>query len=134
MPSDAERLLAAEEAVRQLLGTLDRLKSEVGGYAKAATALSDARDQIAALVPQVGGLIGGTSEVVQVLGRVGTPEILARLDQVASTIESALQGLEQLQTRIEDLALTGRRQFSIIAILVVVGAASSIGALLVGIL
>ena len=86
MTDEAEHLLDAEAAVQELLQDLVRLQSEVESYSTAAKSLGEAKDGLNELVSTVGDLAGRSLSVVDTLGKVGTPEIIGKIEGLAELV------------------------------------------------
>jgi hypothetical protein len=78
MAEEAQQLLAAEEAVQELLTNLKVLKSEIDHYSEAKSSLADTRDAVVNLAAELSGLTGRAAGIIETIGEVGTPEILVR--------------------------------------------------------
>lgn len=85
MGNEAEQLLAAEEAVQELLAHLTELSREMEGYSRAKSSLEDAREAVASLATDLKELTHCAAGIIETLGKVGTPEILARLESIGSS-------------------------------------------------
>lgn len=100
MATDAEHLLATEQAIHELLRELEELKAQVGGYEHARKSLDEVRQTLEQLVERTSSLAEQTHSLTGTLGRIGTPEIMVRIDNARSEVSQAVGGLA---SRIEEL-------------------------------
>jgi hypothetical protein len=111
MATEAEQLLSAEQAVQDLLSKLEHLRRETESYSEAGAALAETRAEVAQLVSQLRALTEQTSEVLKVLGEVGTPEILVRLasaeERLCKSFKQGNAELVQVQKQIGKAILDG---------------------------
>jgi cell division septum initiation protein DivIVA len=87
MANEAEELLAAEQAVQQLLKELEELKKQIGGYDQARQSLDAVRLTLQTMVERTQTLSEKTHLAITVLSKIGTPEIIARVDGVKTAIK-----------------------------------------------
>lgn len=87
MANEAEELLAAEQAVQQLLKELEELKKQIGGYDQARQNLEGVRLTLQTMVERTQTLTEKTHLAITVLSKIGTPEIIARVDGVKTAIK-----------------------------------------------
>lgn len=90
MAGDAEQLLKAEQAVQQLVKELEKLMGEVGGYATATKTLEDVRKSLQELIGRTSELAQQAHSAIAALIKIGTPEILARINTATAAIEEKL--------------------------------------------
>jgi len=86
MASDVDNLLAAEEAVQDVLKELHALKRQVSGYDTATQTLEAVRLSLDDLVAKTSALAERTHSATTTLGNIGTPEILTRAENIKSAI------------------------------------------------
>jgi hypothetical protein len=103
MAEEAQQLLAAEEAVQELLTNLKVLKSEIDHYSEAKSSLADTRDAVVNLAAELSGLTGRAAGIIETIGEVGTPEILVRLESMRLSIETAGESIRSLEAGTETL-------------------------------
>lgn len=103
MAEEAEQLLAAEEAVQELLTSLRALKSEIEHYSEAKSSLTNTRDVVVNLATELSELTRRTAGIIEIIGKVGTPEILARLESICSSIKVAGESIRSLKAETETL-------------------------------
>ena len=139
MADPAEELLAAEEAVQELLGTLKELRKEIGQYGEAKQSLADTHREIAVLSASLEHLARRGSEILKALGKIGTPEILAKIAELNESLHAVgemlvvgqrelIESFRSAEERDKQVELDGKRRFRVLLILVVVAIASSVGA------
>ncbi|HCC32504.1 MAG TPA: hypothetical protein DEQ28_01175 [Clostridiales bacterium] len=104
----SEKFLEAERVARELVDSLRKLKQEAGSYASAGRALDEVRGRLEGLIDSTRELASRTHDAVSVLGTIGGPEIVERLqvleersgeragaqEERLSEIERGLQTLE----------------------------------------
>ena len=101
MPTDGvDDFLRAEEEANRLVDELARLKHETESYKTARDALDGAAEGVSGLATKLGGLAGRLGDVVEALRSIGTPELLGRLEAVASDIATIRQDLGNTQRSI----------------------------------
>jgi hypothetical protein len=98
MSDSSEQFLTAETAATKVLADLERLKSEVEGYAEARVQLDVAGRRLEALVSETESLAIATVENVRTLNQMGMPEILDRLKDIGEAVES----LRHVQTDLQE--------------------------------
>jgi hypothetical protein len=94
MSNESENLIQAEKAIEELLLELEELKRQVEGYKTAKEALAAVQLQLQKMIEQTQELSEETLIGVRVLSKIGTPEILTR-------IESVSNGISQLSARFD---------------------------------
>ena len=135
MAKESEQLLAAEEAVQQLLRNLERLKAEIEGYAKAKLSLEETRVGLQRLTGQIGDLAGRVASVAESLRKIGTPELLSRIDAAKTEAAAASKELgDRIAKDVEYLHATSSRRHRTTVILIIVsivlGACATVAAIL----
>jgi ElaB/YqjD/DUF883 family membrane-anchored ribosome-binding protein len=91
MDKEVDQLLNAEQEVQKLLKELQELQKQVGGYDSARHGLEEVRQSLDGFIEKTSVLAVETHSATTLLGKIGTPEILARA-------ESILQALGRLAT------------------------------------
>src|SRR5690349_13330525 len=86
MTKEVDDLLTAEQAVQDLLKELQSLKTQVGGYETARKALDAVRASLERFVDETIDLAGKTHVATATLEKIGTPEILTRIEAVKAEI------------------------------------------------
>jgi len=79
MVEEAQEFLEAEEAAAKLVQTLEKLQAEGISYQTATGELDEVRDRLVNLIQSTEEVVKGSHEVVEVLKKIGGPEILSRL-------------------------------------------------------
>jgi len=97
MADEAQRLLAAEQAVQELLANLVRLRGEIEGYSHAKASLENARQEVAGLAGGLSKLVAGAGGVIGALGRLGTPEILSGIEGLRALCEESRDAIRSEQ-------------------------------------
>ena len=114
MMDEAERLLDAEAAVQELLQDLVRLKDEVDSYSTASKCLDEAKDGLNGLVSRVGDLAAGAVGIIDTLGKIGTPEIIGKIDGLVESLSERLDDMQadltQSTDRITKSVVAGLRE------------------------
>ena len=109
MANEVDELLTAEEAVQDVLKELHALKEEVGGYESAKQSLEAVRQSLDALVERTSNLADSATTM---LGKIGTPEIIARVEHIKQAVtESAIDSANQM---LEIIARSERIKLSIV--------------------
>jgi hypothetical protein len=103
MAEEAQQFLAAEEAVQELLTNLKALKSEIDHYSEAKSSLADTRDSVVNLAAKLSELTGRAAGIIETIGQVGAPEILARLESMRLSIEAEGGSMRSLEAETETL-------------------------------
>lgn len=120
MEKEAEKFLQAEETAVKIVETLKQLQTEATSYQTATKELDTVRQRLLNLIEAIEKVSNDSHEVIKILKEIGGPEILSRLTKLEnkSTEEFAKQskGLEKLK------------------ILIIVTLASSITAIIIGII
>jgi hypothetical protein len=86
MANDVDDLLKAEQAVQEVLKELQTLKRQVGGYETAKQSLEDVRQALDGLIEKTSALAEQTYSATTTLGKIGTPEIIARAESIKLAI------------------------------------------------
>lgn len=86
MSNESENLIQAEKAIEELLLELEELKQQVEGYKAAKEALSAVQHQLQKMIEQTQELSEETLIGVRVLSKIGTPEILTKIESVSNGI------------------------------------------------
>jgi hypothetical protein len=120
MEKEAQKFLEAEETAVKLVETLRQLHTEATSYQTATKELNIVRQQLLALIESTEKAVGGSYEVIKILKEVGGPEILNRLTKLEN--KSNEEFTKQLKS-IEKLK-----------ILIIITLASSIIAIIIGII
>ena len=132
MASEAEKLLQAEQAVQELLNNVGELKREIENYAQASASLSEARDHLSRLTSSIDDLVRKSTQIIETLGRLGTPEILSKVEEVKGVVDSLSiehkQNFEETFQIVRKLEDKNRLIFS----LLIVNLLLTAGAILVG--
>lgn len=102
MANDTQQFLDAEDAVNKLLENLQQLKVEVEGYGQAKTTLLEARGQIATVVTSLSQLVEKTGQVIDTSVKIGTPEIINKLDSSRGHLESTTQSVTKTLREMEE--------------------------------
>ncbi len=88
MTQTVERFLEAEQSAQQLLNTLEVLKEEAGSYQTSKKELDAARLHLVSLIEAMQVVAKDTKEVVQILLKIGSPEILRLIDSVSKQLQT----------------------------------------------
>lgn len=91
MANETEQLLSTEQAVQQLLKELETLMKQVGGYDHAKQSLEEVRQGLRGLIERTSSLAEQTQSATATLGKIGTPEILARVDNAKSAVTQSVE-------------------------------------------
>jgi hypothetical protein len=98
MASEVDELLGAEEAVQQVLSELEALKAQVGHYSSAKQSLQTATDGLRSLIDKTSLLAEKAQNTIVELGKIGTPEILARISEAKQAVaDSSSQVATEMQ-------------------------------------
>ena len=89
MPDETNALLDAEQVIQDLLINLQRLKQEVEGYSQAKLTLTQVQEQLNSFTAELGQLASQFRVVVDVLSKIGTPEILTQVEAVRSAVSQS---------------------------------------------
>ena len=120
MEKEGEKFLQAEETAVRLVKTLKQLHTEATSYQTATKELDTVRQRLLNLIESTERIASGSHEVIKILKEIGGPEILNRLAKIEnkSTEEFAkqLKGMNKLK------------------ILIIVTLASSITAVIIGVI
>ena len=95
MSNESENLIQAEKAIEELLLELEELKHQVEGYKAAKEALSAVQLQLQKMIEQTQELSEETLTGVRVLSKIGTPEILTRIEGVSNGISQLSAKFDQ---------------------------------------
>ena len=95
MSKEVDELLEAEEAVQELLSELEELKRQISGYGDAREALNHVSRKLGELVEQTQTLSEGTHSAITVLTKIGTPEILNAIQELASSLNFLAVQIDQ---------------------------------------
>lgn len=87
MSNEAQQLLSAEQVIQELLLELGSLKAQIGGYDTARQSLQQTQGVLSDLVVKTSTLAEQTHEATLMLGKVGTPEIILRIDGGQASIK-----------------------------------------------
>lgn len=79
MEKETQEFLKAEEAAGKLVQTLEKLQAEGVSYQTASEELDKVRGRLVNLIQSTEEVVKGSHEVVEVLKKIGGPEILSRL-------------------------------------------------------
>jgi hypothetical protein len=118
--TESEKLLEAEDAVRTLMANLTQLKEEVENYSAAGLALKKVRDDLHDLVTRTTDLAEATRAIIDTLGRIGTAELLERLQSLQAQAGEVHASVERTQAQASTLHASVERtqeeyrQFSVI--------------------
>ena len=96
MSKEADELLAAEEAVQELLSELEKLKHQIGGYGAAKDSLNHVSLKLGELVQQTQKLSEATLIAITVLTKIGTPEILNSIKNINNDVINLSNRIDQL--------------------------------------
>jgi len=120
MEKEAEKFLQAEETAVKLVETLKQLHTEATSYENATKELGTVRQRLLNLIESTERVANGSHEVIKILQEIGGPEILNRLTKLEnkSTEEFAKQS----------------KYMDKLKILIIVTLASSITAIIIGII
>ena len=91
MANETEQLLSTEQAVQQLLKELETLMKQVGGYDHAKQSLEEVRQGQRGLIERTSSLAEQTQSATATHGKIGTPEILARVDNAKSAVTQSVE-------------------------------------------
>jgi len=120
MDAEIEQLLKTEQEIQELLRELQALKKQVGGYSNARESLEEARQSLHLLVEKTSTLAEQTHAATMMLGKIGTPEILARADSTRLAItEFAAESAKGAKSA-RNVAFAGLL-FSVLSLLVSLG-------------
>jgi hypothetical protein len=86
MNGDVDQLLAAEQAIKDVLVELDALRVQLGSYSTARDALEHVRGSLAELASKTSLLAEKTHAATTTLATIGSPEILSRLEGLRSSV------------------------------------------------
>lgn len=89
--SGVEEFLRAEDEAYRLVDELEKLKKEVESYSTARESLERAQQALTQLAVRIGDLAARSAVVIDTMLKIGTPEILGRLEQLNGSV-IALQG------------------------------------------
>jgi ElaB/YqjD/DUF883 family membrane-anchored ribosome-binding protein len=95
MSKESDELLEAEQAVQELLSELEKLKRQIGGYSDAREALNHVSQKLGELIQQTQTLTEGTHRAITVLTKIGTPEILNAIKELAMSLTSLAVQIDQ---------------------------------------
>jgi glutaredoxin 2 len=99
MANEVNELLTAEQAVQDVLKELQALKKQVGGYDSAKQSLEAVRQSLDGLVEKTSTLAEKTLSATTMLGKIGTPEIIARAESIKLAItEFATESAKQVKS------------------------------------
>ncbi len=107
MANDADDLLKAEQAVQDVLKELQALKRQVGGYETAKQSLEDIRQTLNGLIEKTSALAEQTHTATTALGKIGTPEILARADALKQALGQLAADAPKQADRVRKIASAG---------------------------
>jgi hypothetical protein len=107
MDNQVEELLKAEQAVQDLLKELQALKTQVGGYDSAKKSLEDVRQSLNVLVETTSTLAEKTHSATTILNKIGTPEIIARTENIKLAITQLAGESKQLIMDLKKTVHTG---------------------------
>jgi DNA repair ATPase RecN len=86
MTDNKEQFLTAEEQANRLVEQLQTLKEEVKNYEEARLSLEGIQQLLSGLVPEIAHSAEETRQVIRELGKIGTPEILMKIQEIQETI------------------------------------------------
>ena len=131
MSDSSEQFLTAEQAAIKVLADLERLKSEIAGYAEARVQLDVAGQRLESLVRKTESLASTTIENVQALNKMGMPEILDRLKGIGEAVESLQLAHTTLQDATSVSAESHRKMLRTITMVAVAAAVFALAAAVV---
>lgn len=131
MEKEAEKFLQAEETAVKLVETLKQLHTEATSYQTATKELDAVRQRLLNLIESTERVANGSQEVIKILKEIGGPEILNRLAQVENELTEELAQVENKLT--EEFAKQSKGMDKL-KILIIVTLASSITAVIIGII
>ena len=98
----SESLLSAEQAIRDLLGKLQDLKDQTEGYSAARDSLQNTNKSLNDLIDNTRTLSEKALDATVALKEIGTPEILAKVAELATGIQEAVQVIRASATSISN--------------------------------
>lgn len=109
--SGVEEFLRAEDEAYRLVDELETLKKEVESYATARESLEEAQQAMTQLSAKIGDLAGRSTVVIETLAKIGTPEILARLDDLNRGVAALQSGLASIEANLGSAMEKSRTEF-----------------------
>ena len=120
MEKEAQKFLQAEETAVRLVETLNQLHTEATSYQTATKELDTVRQRLLNLIESTEKVVSVSHEIVTILKEIGGPEILNRLTKVEDKVsEEFVKQSKSLQK---------------LKILIIVTLASSVIAIIIGII
>ena len=98
----SESLLSAEQAIRDLLGKLQDFKDQTEGYSAARDSLQNTSKSLNDLIDNTSTLSEKALDATVALKEIGTPEILAKVAELATGIQEAVQVIRASATSISN--------------------------------
>jgi hypothetical protein len=132
MATDTEKFLEAEQAVHELLENLGELKKEIESYSEAGKSFKESNDHIGHLATSITDLNRKTADVVQTLSQIGTPAILAKIEEVQKAAHIFSTEQKQKSEEISLGILETQNKNRLVFTLLIVNVVLTIGAIIVG--
>jgi len=145
MEKEAERFLQAEETAVRIAEILKELHTQATSYQTATKELDTVRQRLLSLIESTEKVTNGSYEVIKILKEIGGPEILSRITNVENklTEEFAKQseGMNKLiigttycRTKTTEEFAKQSEGMNKLKILIIVTLASSITAVIIGVI
>ena len=99
MPTDAERLLEAESATREVLEASKVIMQEAGHYGDARKDLEASRDGIESLTERLSECAQRLQVAISGMSEAGTPEIIEQVRSSRSEVSGALEAAGQISEK-----------------------------------
>lgn len=90
-----EKFIEAEKQATQLVAQLERLKEEAQSYQEASETLEGTREQLGDLINKTVSLGQAQQELIDVLGEIGTEEIIQVINQSKDKLQERLTGIDE---------------------------------------
>jgi len=100
MEKEVQEFLEAEETAEKLVQTLKKLHTEATSYQAATKELDTVRQRLINLIESTENVVNGSHEVVEVLKKIGGPEILSRLTTLGEQSGQEFAGQSQTLSRL----------------------------------
>lgn len=124
--SGVEEFLRAEDEAYRLVDELEKLKKEVESYSTARESLEKTQQSLNQLTAKIGDLAARSAVVIETVSKIGTPEILARLEQLNGSLDSAIERtrteITKLREGIDSVIESQNHQFRRMSRLIIISA------------
>lgn len=107
MTQTVEKFLEAEQSAQQLLNTLEVLKEEAVSYKTSKKELDAARLHLVSLIEAIQVVAKDTKEVVQILLKIGSPEILRLIDSISKQLQTESDSSRAMVRQLRTFVLIG---------------------------